>query len=541
MTVAISTTEAPSYDALFVENRHLRHEVKHLADDNAYLEELVRHLKRLHFAPKSEIYAAGQGTLFNEAEALAGAASAAAEDPKKPKPNRGRPVREALPENLPRIVRVIDLADADKVCPHGIALTKIGEEVTEQLDVQPLRFFVLKTVRPTYAACDCAECKAKSESPTADEATAPLLIKTAPLDAQPIPKSMASPGLLAHIAVSKYGDALPLYRQEDMFGRQGIHLPRSTQASWMIHCGEIIMPLINLAKDELLLAPVIIADETRVQVLKGTGKKPTAQNYMWVFMRDDEDGPKIVIYELGPSRSHEVPLKFLEGYAGYLLADGYEAYETLAAKMPLIILVGDWVHARRKFDEAIKAHPSDSKDEIKAKVGMALINQLFKIEREMGKVSPAERHKVRQEKCRPIVLALKAWADEVAPTVPPKTLTGKALRYMLERWPKLVLFLDDPVLRLDTNPVENAIRPFVVGRKNWLFSDTLAGAQASAALYSLIIMAKKNGLEPYAYLKAVFTELPKAKTADEVAGLLPWRWKPPGPKPAADIQQTPAN
>lgn len=298
-------------------------------------------------------------------------------------------------------------------------------------------------------------------------------------------------------------------------------------ASWIVALGVPVTPLINLIRDELLKGKVIQADETRIQVRNGTGKKATAESYMWAFTRSGESGEKIVLYELGPSRSHTVPLRVLEGFTGYLHTDGYEAYETLAEKMPGIVLVGDWAHVRRKFDEAIKAVPEDFKGEIKAKVTFDLINELFRIERkDIGKDATDDvRLKIRQEKSAKIVEDLKRWADETAPTLPPKTLSGKAVRYMLERWKKLTIFLNDPILRLDTNPVEGVIRPFVVGRNNWMFADTVKGAEASAALYSLIVMARANKLNPFLYLKAVFTELPKAKTAEDVAALLPWIWK----------------
>ena len=510
-----------TYEQLLEENRVLRHANKNLTEDNNYLSELIRHFKRLRFAPSSEITPSGQGTLFNEAEMLA--ESAAPDDdatkPGKKKKKHGKPVRKPLPDHLPQVHKTIDLAEADKICPKsGVALKQMGEEVSKQLDIEPTKAFVIVTHRLKYG-CDCAACKEGLDAPT---------MKTAPVEAQPIPKSMASPGLLAYIATSKYADALPLARQEGIFKRYGIDLVRSTMASWMITLGTIVTPLINLIREELLKGLVIQADETRIQIHKGTGKESTAESYMWAFMRDGPNGSKIVLYEVGPSRSHTVPLRVLEGYSGYLQTDGYSAYETLGAKMPGITLVADWAHVRRKFDEAVKAVPEDTKGEIKAKVGLKLINDLFRIEREdIGLDATAEvRLKIRQEKSRKVIAELKKWADETAPTLPPKTLSGTAMRYMLERWQKLTLFLDTPILRLDTNPVEGIIRPFVIGRKNWLFADTLKGAEASAALYSLIVMARSADLNPFLYLKAVFTDLPKAKTAEDVEALLPWIWKP---------------
>jgi hypothetical protein len=249
---------------------------------------------------------------------------------------------------------------------------------------------------------------------------------------------------------------------------------------------------------------VIQGDETPIQILRQNGKKATSKSTMWVFLGGDRDGPPIVLYELGPSRSHTVPLEFLKGYEGFLQTDGYEAYETLAAKNKKITLVGDWVHVRRRFDEAIKAVPVAFKGEIKAKKGLDLINELFRIERvDIGTASDEVRMRIRQEKSKLVIDELKAWAGATSSGVPPKSLTGRALSYLLERGSKLTIFIDHACLRLDTNPVENAIRPFVVGRNNWLFSSTVDGAQASAALYSLICMARHNGLNPFEYLKTV--------------------------------------
>lgn len=522
MIVATSTAKSlPSYEQLLEENIFQQRLIKELTEDKAGLEELVRHLKRLRFAPSSEIYAKGQGTLFNEAEAIAATEPKTEADPEPAKPKkRGKPKRRPLPKDLPRTIKIVDLPADEKFCPKtGAALKRIGEEVNEQLDIIPAELSVIETRRPKYA-CDCPECKGGIETPT---------IKIAPCEPQPIPKAMAAAGLLAYIVVAKFADALPLARQESIFKRHGIALVRSTMASWVIALGELVIPLINLIREELIKSQVIQADETRIQIHKGTGKEPTAENYMWAFMANGPNDKKIVLYELGPSRSHKVPLRVLEGFTGFLHTDGYEAYETLAAKMPGIKLVGDWAHVRRKFDEAIKAVAEDFKGEVKAKTAFKLINDVFRIEREdiPKDASLEERHRIRQEKSRPIVEALKVWADETAPTLPPKTLSGTAVRYMLERWGKLILPLDHPILRLDTNPVEGqAIRPFVVGRNNWMFADTLKGAEASAALYSLVVMARLNGLNPFYYLKAVFTLLPRAKTAADIAALLPWIWKP---------------
>lgn len=414
----------PTYEHLLDENAFLQRLVKELSEDKNSLEEMVRHLKRLRFAKSSEIAPTGQGTLFNEAEVIADAAVGGEDKPRKER-KRGNPKRKPLPDHLPQVHRTIDLAEADKVCDKsGKPLKLIGEEVSKKLDIEPMKIIVIVTHRLKYG-CDCSACQAGTEATT---------IKTALLEPQAIPKSMAAPGLLAYIAVSKYGDALPLARQEGIFKRYGIDLVRSTMASWIIALGTLVIPLINLIREEMVRGKVIQADETRIQVHKGTGKEATAENYMWAFTGFGPSGSKIVLYELGPSRSHTVPLRVLDGFTGFLHTDGYVAYETLAAVMPDIILVGDWAHVRRKFDEAIKAVAADFKGEIKAKVAFQLINELFRIEREdIGKdATDDERLKIRQDKSAKVIDALKQWADETAPMLPPKTLSGVAVRYMLE-------------------------------------------------------------------------------------------------------------
>lgn len=520
----------PSYDELADENRFLRHQLKEALDDKSHFEELVRLLRHKQFGRSSEIHPAGQGTLFNEAEVVSASAPTEKDEGGKKKRRRGRPVRKPLPPHLPRVERLIDIPEDEKVCAlSGTRLVRIGEEVSEQLDVEPAKVTVIRTVRPKYA-CPCPLCRSRGEGPqAAGEARVPF-VRVAPAELQPLPKTMAAPGLLAYIVTAKYADALPLYRQEAIFKRSGIDLKRSTMSSWVIGLGALVRPLLNLAQEKLLEQPVIQGDETRIQILTGTGKAATSDSYMWCFVNGCRDGPRIILYELGPTRSHAVPLRFLEDYRGYLQSDGYEAYQTFANKRPHVTLVGDWAHVRRKFDEAIKALPADFKGEVKAQVGLDMVSDLFRIEREVigDQAANVERQRLRQELSRPLVDRIKAWADETSAAVPPKTLTGIALGYLLGQWPKLTHFLDDPILRLDTNPVENAIRPFVVGRNNWMFSSVVAGAEASAALYSLVCTARANGRNPFEYLKAVFTELPKATTADQIEALLPWLWQAAG-------------
>lgn len=485
-------------------------EMARLREDVAYLEELVKLFRHQKFGSKSEANRhPGEQLLFNEAEVdehltTVEPESESAEPPSGTDKPKGKPSRKALPERLPRVERFIDLPENEKVCSvSGKPMHRIGEEVTEQLDIVPAKVQVLRIIRPKYA-CSCGEC----------------IPKSMPLPPQPIPKSMASPGLLAFIATAKYADGMPLYRQEGILQRIGCDIPRATLASWMIRCGDLVTPLINLLRDRMLEGPLVQCDETPIQVLKVPGKKPTSKSFMWVTARWDDDGKKIVLYEFASSRSSEVPLRIFKGYKGYVQTDGYEGYSQLGL-VPGIIHVGDWVHVRRKFKDAIKGQKTGAKASF-AEHALDAIKQLYRIEGECS--NPEARLSLRQLQSKKVVEDLRTWLDTALNKVPPKSLTGQALAYMNGQWPKLVRFLDDPVIGLDTNPVENAIRPFALGRKAWMFSDTVKGANASAALYSLVITSRANGVEPYDYLTRIFSELPKATSADEIESLLPWNF-----------------
>ena len=484
------------------------------AEELRTLREYIRLLKHQRFGRKSEQANDAQIWLFNEAEATFREADPGEEADGSvfvEAHTRKKRGRKPLPDWIPRVEVLHDLPDEEKICGEdGTALERIGEEVCEQLEFIPAKLRVLRHVRPKYA---CPTCRTG--------------IHTAPLPPQPIPKSLASPTLLAHVAVSKYADGLPLYRQETMFQRLGIDLPRSSLAHWMVKTGELVQPLVNLLRDDLLSSGFVQCDETRYQVLKEPGKAATSQSYLWVQLAPE---PGVVLYDYDASRSAEVPKRLLAGFEGFLQTDGYEGYGAIGQE-PGITHVGCWAHARRKFDEALKAQRSSAKKkrslkESKALQGLAFIQKLYKIERQIREKPPDEIHRIRQERSRPVMERLRSWLTEAIPRVPPQSLTGKALAYLDGQWPKLIRVLEDGRLPLDTNRVENAIRPFVVGRKNWLFADTVRGAQASANLYSLIETAKDNGLEPFAYLRHVLTELPAAITLDDVEQLLPRRVDP---------------
>jgi transposase len=289
-------------------------------------------------------------------------------------------------------------------------------------------------------------------------------------------------------------------------------------ASWMVKLGECVVPIINLMNEQLLESPLIQCDETRVQVLS-SDKAPTAEHWIWVRA----SGPphrRIILFDYNPSRGGTVPMRLLEGFTGILQTDGYEAYGAVAEAKRLIH-AGCYAHARRRFEDARKAQADPTCDG-QSKIALDLIGRLYRIEREIKTAAAEERLRVRQSQSAPIVTELKAWLDKMADAVLPQSALGKAVLYMLGQWGKLLPFLEHPQIPLDTNRVENAIRPFVIGRRNWLFSQTTAGATASARLYSLVETARANGIEPHAYLSRLFAELPNAASTDHFESLLPW-------------------
>lgn len=287
----------------------------------------------------------------------------------------------------------------------------------------------------------------------------------------------------------------------------------------MIRVGELVQPLINLLRDTLLGYDIIQMDETTLQVLKELGKSATSKSYMWVQKGGPPDA-SLILYDYDPSRSQNVPLRLLDGFQGYLQTDGYDGYAAVCAP-PDIIRVGCWAHARRKFDEAVKAQGTHKPKAGKATQGLAYIQKLYRLEALIKDDTSAIRYQVRQEKALPLLADLRTWLDHALLGTPPTSATGKALRYLHNQWNPLIRYCDDGRLNIDNNPTERAIRPFVTGRKNWLFSDTVNGANASANLYSLIETAKANRLEPYHYFRHVFKQLPAAQTLEDIEALLP--------------------
>ena len=477
------------------------------------LEEWKRLAQSQRFGSRSERMEGEQGHLFNEAE-LEASTEAPCDDAEEADVRghkRRKGGRRPLPDFLPVEERLHDLSEEEKVCTRDAshALVEIGRETSDQLNFIPARAAIVRHIRPKYA---CPHCKEG--------------VKIAPMPKLPVPKSIATPSLLAQIATSKYVDGLPLYRQEKIFRRLGVDISRATLASWMVKMGDLVEPLVERIRAEVRAYDVVQCDETPFQVLKEPGKRAQSLSYLWALRGGPAEHP-LIYYEYDPSRSAEVPKRLLRNYQGFLQTDGYEGYTALGHE-PGISHVGCWAHARRKFDEALRGQGKAKKKgtkrtakESRARQALSQIQALYRIERELRDATAEERLAARQERTKPLLDKLRLWLDDSIDSVPPQSLTGRAMHYLAKQWPKLVRILDDGRLPLDTNLVENAIRPFVVGRKNWLFADTVAGAHASANLYGLIETAKANGIEPYGYLSHLFELLPALTSPEQLDTLLP--------------------
>jgi hypothetical protein len=336
-----------------------------------------------------------------------------------------------------------------------------------------------------------------------------------------IPKGLLTESALAWVITAKYQDALPLYRQAALLGRFGGELSRNTLAGSLVRVGAAVQPIINLLRDQLLDAALIHGDETELQVLKEPGRAARAKSYLWAQMSGS--GPPIRLFTYAPSRSAETARRLYDGARGALITDGYEVYANVAQAYGLVHL-GCWAHARRRFVDAEAALPKAARTPAQpAAQFIAAIGELYAIEANAREVSAEDRTGLRQQHSRPVLARIEALLLAQLHRVLPGSLLGQALHYLCAQWPKLVRFVEDGGFPIDNNACENAIRPFVVGRRNWLFADTVGGATASANLYSLIETAKANGIEPYRYLCALFAALPKASRLEHYEALLPWR------------------
>ena len=477
--------------------------------------ERLRALQGQLFAAKSEARGTDQKDLFlNEAEALAPTAQtlpAESDDEEESttvaghqRKKRGRkPLDPALPRDIVRH----ELPEAERVCAHdGHALVEIGAEVSEQMHVIPEQVRVLQHHRIKYA-CPCCD----------------LSLKVAPTPTRIIPRGLLTEEAQAWVITGKYQFGMPLYRTAALLRRFGGDLASNTLAAGVVRIGQAVQPIINLLRDHLLDSDLIYGDETTVQVLKEPGRKAQTKSFMWAQMNGT--GPPVRLFAYAPGRGEVHARKLYAGIrrGATLVSDGYQVYDGIAADHGLTHL-GCWVHARRPLIRAEEAIPkaARSPDQLATRF-IKLIGKLYRAEALAKDWTPQRRQRLRARYSAAVVAKIEQLLLANLHAVAPSSLLGEALHYLHGQWPKLVRFLDNGAWPLDTNPVENAIRPFVVGRRSWLFADTVGGANASANLYSLIETARANGIEPYRYLVALFKKLPLAQTADDYEALLPWR------------------
>jgi len=410
------------------------------------------------------------------------------------------PVRKPIPADLPREVIVHDIPESEKSCECGSKLVKIGEEISEQVKYIPAQLSVIQHVRPKYACKPCQE-----------------NVKIAAMPTLLLPKSIATPELVAHIIISKYMDHLPLYRQEAIWHRIGIDMPRSSLCGWILKVAELCKPLIKLLRQEIIKHDYIQADETTLQVLNEAGRADTTKSYMWVYKGGDIAQPSVV-FDYQETRGGYHAQTFLKSFKGYLQTDAYSGYNFTDHNNDITAL-GCMAHARRPFAELAK---------ITKKTGLALdaikyFQRLYTIEKyaRENNLTHHERYELRQQKAPPILDEFKTWLETHLTKVPKQHKLGQGIQYALKHWNELTNYLKDGRLEIDNNFVENLIRPLALGRKNWLFAGSPSGAKAAAIFYSLIATCQLNKIEPYQYFCKMLHQIRLCKTGEDFSRLLP--------------------
>jgi transposase len=431
------------------------------------------------------------------------AAAAASEKMMVPSFERRRPARRSLPEHLPR-ERIVYPAPSACPCCGGTTLRKIGEDVTETLELIPRQWKVIQHVREKFS---CRACEAISQPPA---------------PSHPIARGRAGPKLLAHILFSKYGLHLPLNRQSGVYGREGVDLDVSTLADWVGAAAATLMPLVEAIRGHVFAAERIHADDTTVPVL---AKGKTRTGRLWTYVRDDRPfagpDPPAAVFFYSRDRGGEHPERHLAGYVGLMQADAYAGFNRLYEanrKGGPIVEAACWAHARRKFFDLARINQAPIASE-----AVTRIDVLFAIEREISGLAPRQRVGVRTERSRPLVVALEAWLREQRAKVSKNSETGKAIDYSLKRWAALTRFLDDGRLCMSNNAAERELRAIAVGRRNWTFAGSDEGGRRAAALYTLIATAKLNDVDPQAWLADVLGRL-LDYPAKRIGDLLPWNW-----------------
>ena len=465
--------------------------------ENSILHEIIRDLQRSNFGKKSERWESSEQLVFNEAEVQSRKPDPLGEDETEitvsghTKKIRGH--RRALPDNVEREEIVVELPESERFAEDGTPLKVIGYETSEKLSYEPSKTKVIVYRRAKYGV-DSGD-----------------YVKTAPPVPMIIPKGIATAELLASVVVEKYGYGMPLYRQEYKFDQMGVDITRQTMARWVVKSAEACMPVWNILCDRLLASFYVSCDETHTQVLKEKGRNPESKSWMWVRCTPTGKN-KIVLFDYDPHRSADVAKKLLEEFKGYLQVDGYASYNILEKNIDLI-RIGCNMHGRRYFEKAFKTGAKNGTS--LAEIALKFYKRLYDHEEIIRELPPAERHRLREEIQVPIWNEFKDWADANQSKVPPKSKIGEAFKYFRSEYEYLIGYLKDGHLEMDNGFAERAIRKFAIGRNNWMFADSEAGAHASAMFYSLLCTAKVNDVNIYDAMKYLFTEIPKATSIED--------------------------
>lgn len=476
----------------------VREQFTHVGELNRKIAALTHELARMRrwrFGKRSEKVT--KGTDGAEGPVPAGAGTP---DPPIPKPRRkARPHgRQRLPEHLPRMRVLHEIPDAERTCPGcQQAMTLIGEEISEQLDIVPATLRVLQHVRPKLA---CRHCQDR--------------VVVAPLPPQAVEKCLASPGLLAHVVTSKYADHLPLNRLAGILARQGVALTRSTLCGWVGATVAAIDPLYELMKQDVLASSYLRADDTPVRYLDPPRDR-TSTGHLWAYL-GDRAHPHVV-YDFSSDWSNTWPLRFLEPFTGYLQGDAYKGWDAVHARNPRVVEVGCMAHARRYWFDAKDTDP------VRAMKAISFIRQLYDVEDEARDMPPEGRKHLRQMKAAPVLAEFRTWLDNQAGSFLPKSPIGQAWTYTNNQWSALARYLEHGELEIDNNGAERALRPVALGRVNWMFAGNQEGGRRAAILYSFVQSCKRNGIDPLRYFTDVLVRLPTRPQRD-LASLLPRSW-----------------
>lgn len=516
LNLKISSLESENF-LIKQENSSIKQENLELKAKNNYYEEQFRLMQQRKFGSKSEKSDKNQLSLFddmlNEAECQS---EAVAKEPEIEQLTytRKKKTKETTIKNLPIEEVHHEIPKEERICNEcGHSLHDMGNTTRDEIEIIPAKVIVKRHITHKYS---CRNCENAGIDVNIIKADAPK-----PL----IKGSMATSSALSHIMTQKYMNAVPLYRQEKYMISLGVNLSRQTMSNWIIKSSEYLEHIYKRLHVHLLAQDIIHADETPVQVLKEENRKAKQKSYMWLYKSGEYDN-QIVLYDYQPSRSYENPRRYLSGFKGYLNTDGYAAY----AKLKGITLVGCLAHVRRKFNDSMNVLPKEHHKESMAWIGFNYCNRLYNIEKAIKDLPLEERNGKRNEFSKAIFDEFQKWIKEQTQTSLPKSAYGKAIIYANNQLPKVKNYLMDPRLNIDNNSAERSIKPFVIGRKNWLFSNTPKGAKSSAMIYSIVETAKENNLRVHEYLNYLLTQLKDMESypEEELDKLMPWSENLPG-------------